>query len=127
MSTKPVFSQTRDPKTPKFQKDPNRSYLLVETETAYDQFEPLHEQYMNNTMTASGDDFYVDHGYQPGHCPSKKFSLLSCAKEDYDAHIKSIAEETKRRMRSTDKGNDINDRETKPVRLVDVVGRMPEQ
>jgi len=127
MSTKPVFTQTRDPKTSKFTKDPNRNYLLVETETSYDQFEPLHEKYMNDTMTSNGDDMYIDHGYQAGICPSKKFTLLSCSKSDYDSHIKKIDEETRRRMKSTDKGNDINDRETKPVRLADVVGRMPNE
>ena len=122
--TKPVFTQTRDPKRTKFVKDPNRNYLLVETETAYDNFEPLHESYMNDKMTALGEDMYTDHGYQPGICPSRKFTLLSCSLEDYQAHLNSVDEETRRRMKSTDRGNDINDRETKPVRLLDVEGRM---
>jgi len=124
MTSKPVFAQTRDPKQTKFQKDPNRNYLLVETESANDSFEPLYETYMNNTMTVSGDDMYVDEGYQPGICPSKKFTLLSCSKEDYEAHMKKMDESTKRYMKSTDKGNDINERETKPVRLPDIVGRL---
>jgi len=126
MPTKPTFTQTRDPKTSRFQKDPSRNYLLVEKETAFDGFEPLLEQYTENTMTASGDDMYVDHGYVPGICKSKKFTLLSCSQEDYQAHLKKVDEETRRRMKSKDKGSDIAEREKRPISIAAMGANLPE-
>ncbi len=122
-TNKPTFTQTRDPKPSKFQKDPNRSYLLVET-TELEIHGSMLDEYANK-LDAKGDDQYINHGYVPGACPSKRFELLSCSMDDYKAHLKKIDEETRRAMKSKDKGVDINERGNRPLSLNEIGERLP--
>ena len=84
-TSRPTFNQTRPPASltnTRFKRDPNRHYLLVEHDRG--DYESLIDFYLSEMLDKSGDTPYIDHGYIPGECKSKRQSLLSCSKAYYE-------------------------------------------
>ena len=82
-TSRPAFTQTRVPTSlqgnPKFQVDPTRHYMLIEGDDPGKDYESHLSYYLDEVTDSAGETPYVSHGYVPGICKSKRWTLISCS------------------------------------------------
>ena len=114
-TSRPAFTQTRVPTSlqgsSRFKRDPDRHYMLVEGDNPTLDYESHLSYYLDEVTDQSGETPYVTHGYVPGECKSKRWTLISCSKSYYNFMMKTN-DQVARQMLMQPEGIRTNDQST---------------